>query len=472
MSKCMGATVVLALAVVAGCAGRSAPTGFSDVTVDVETRIGVRAEWDGPSDGETSDVVRSLLADPLTVDTAIRITLLNNRDLRATYQELGIAHGTVVQAGLMANPSVAGAAAFPTSADESGARLEVELELDFLGLLARPLRRSAPTSEFESTKLRVSAAAIELATDARLAFIEVQGDAGKVEVLRQIVVSSEAAVDFARRLREAGNIPEIDLLQQRAFEGETKLTLTIAEETYATSRERLNVLMGVWGDDVGWKIHEELQELPEDEPFDWANLEREAVANSLDLAIAAQDIRTAGYRRDVAAKTGLLPTLHVGSLAERDQSEWEVGPTIGLSLPLFGRNQGLTSALDAKIVQRQHQRAALAIAIRSSVRAARRRVVTARQVAQYIRGELIPLRERILQETQLQYNAMLIGVLRLLDAKRAAFDGERQGINALRDYWAARASLRSLLNGKYTGIASAASASTGSTQVEMTTGGH
>ena len=44
-------------------------------------------------DQETDEAVRRLLQSPLDADTAVQIALLNNRSLRATLRELGVARG-------------------------------------------------------------------------------------------------------------------------------------------------------------------------------------------------------------------------------------------------------------------------------------------------------------------------------------------------------------------------------------------
>src|ERR1700712_2386597 len=48
---------------------------------------------------------RVLLGKPLTESSAVRVALLNNRDLRGDLRELGVSRGRLMQAGLVANPS-------------------------------------------------------------------------------------------------------------------------------------------------------------------------------------------------------------------------------------------------------------------------------------------------------------------------------------------------------------------------------
>jgi cobalt-zinc-cadmium efflux system outer membrane protein len=60
------------------------------------------------------------------------------------------------------------------------------------------------------------------------------------------------------------------------------------------------------------------------------------------------------------------------------------------------------------------------------------------------------IRQRILRETLLQYNAMQKSNIELLAAKEREQLGEREAIDALRDYWMARAHVESAVGGSLT----------------------
>ncbi|HEX6837658.1 MAG TPA: TolC family protein, partial [Polyangia bacterium] len=64
-----------------------------------------------------------------------------------------------------------------------------------------------------------------------------------------------------------------------------------------------------------------------------------------------------------------------------------------------------------------------------------------RMTIDYYQKTLVPLRERIVTLSQEQYNAMLLGVYQLLQAKQNELQTYREYIEAVRDYWIARADL-------------------------------
>jgi cobalt-zinc-cadmium efflux system outer membrane protein len=92
--------------------------------------------------------------------------------------------------------------------------------------------------------------------------------------------------------------------------------------------------------------------------------------------------------------------------------------------------------------------ASLAIRIRGATRSAAARLAVAAKRARFYKQTLLPLKQRVLSETQLHYNAMAVGVFQLLQAKRDAVETERLYVEAVRDYWIARAELDQLMAGR------------------------
>ena len=68
--------------------------------------------------------------------------------------------------------------------------------------------------------------------------------------------------------------------------------------------------------------------------------------------------------------------------------------------------------------------------------------------AAYYKSVLLPLRQQVVDETQLQFNAMAVGVFQLLQAKRDQIETGRSYVETLRDYWITRAELEQLLAGR------------------------
>ena len=443
-----------ALFTVTGCAGVSTEMTFSEIQQQVDERIGVPIHWNAntASVDEIEQMVKELLDKPLVADTAVQIALLYNRRLQATYEEIGIAHAAVVEAGSLSNPAFHGGTTFglpqdPMTAHPAHDSYVFEIEMDFLSFLYGPMRKSVAKSDFETAKLRVTAAVIDLAGQTRTAFYRVQADKQMLEMFRQIALATEAGYEFASELHEAGNIPELDLLLQHTLYAQSKLALSAAELALVESHEQLNRLMGLWGEETAWTVEARLPNLPT-EPIKVDNVEKIAIENSIDLAIVQESIVSIGKQLGVVKAMAFVPRLEIGGELEQEEGAWAAGPALGFEIPLFDRKQGQRAAAAAALRRRQEEYYALAVEIRSAVRFAHRRLLTARQTVLAYRNEILPVQDKILEQVQLQYNAMQVGTPRLLLAKQQQIDAGRDYIETLYNYHVARVAFDQILSGR------------------------
>ena len=444
---------LMCIGVFSGCASVPKDAGFSDVQNIIEQRIGRRVHWNqGTSeDAAVVDVVRSMLQQELTIDEAVQIALLNNRSLLATYEELGIAQADLVQAGLLRNPTFGASFRFPdkTVGGHRSTNTEFSVVQDFLDLLVRPLRKKVAATQFEQTKLRVGNAVLNLAAEVRSFYYTLQADEQTLEMRRTVVQATEAAVDIATRQHDAGTLKTLDLANQQGFHDQAKLDMTRTDIQIVADRERLNRLMGIWGADTMWKLPERLPELPESE-IPMEHLESIAVSQRLDLAAARQETQVIAHALSLTRRYRYFYVFDVGVDSEHDVADdvTFTGPNLTLELPIFDRRQASISRLEAQLRQSLQRLASLAIDIRSEVREIRERLLAARNVAKYHHDSILPLRQRIVDESQLYYNGMLIGVYELLLAKQNQINAGREYIETLRDYWIARSDLERAVGGR------------------------
>jgi cobalt-zinc-cadmium efflux system outer membrane protein len=144
-----------------------------------------------------------------------------------------------------------------------------------------------------------------------------------------------------------------------------------------------------------------------------------------------------------------MPDLDVGPAAEREGEEaWKVGPSITVPLPVFDQGQGRIGRAVAGLRRAQQEYYALAVRVRATARAVQERVVGAQDQVFYYRDILLPLRERIVNEAQLHYNAMQIGVLQLLRDREQEIETAVAYVEVLRDYWLARTDLSQIASGR------------------------
>jgi len=430
-----------------GCASVALNAGFDDVKATVEERSASRIFWNNGTelDKEAAEKVAALLRAKLTADEAIQIALLNNRDLQATYSDLGVAQADLVQAGLFNNPIFDAAIKFPTSGGQ--ANLELAAVMNFLDVFYMPLRKRVAAARFEEAKLRVTGTVLDFAARTRSAFYLHLANEQMLELRQTIVQALSASLDLARRLNEAGNITDLDFAHERALAEAGKLSLRSAEISARQSREQLNNLMGLWGKDTRWQADGRLPDIPA-ESIPTEDIERLALSRSIDLSHARQRIVVAGEQLGFNKATALIPELHFGALGERNEGAWEAGPVLEFPIPLFDQGQARVGRGAAALRRTQQEYYALAIRIRSTARAVRDRMEGFRDRALYYRDIMLPLRERIVNEAQLQYNAMQLSPFQLLRAREQQIETAAAYVDTLLDYWLARGDASQLLSGR------------------------
>jgi outer membrane protein, heavy metal efflux system len=438
---------LLGLAAFAGC-GVPKGAGFDDVKKLVGDRGIARIHWQQgtPEDEKVASAVRDLLRRDLTVSSAVEIALLGNPRLQATYERLGVAQADLVQAGLLRNPTIAGHVGFPVG--RGVIEWEASLVGEFLDLFLIPLKKRFARAAFERVKLEVADAVLAVADEARAAFYQVQAAQQVAAMRRTIADATRAAADLAARQHEAGNLSDLDLAAEQGLSAQAKLDHARAGAEVLALRERLNRVLGAWGRETGWTIGVGLPQLPKREPA-LAHVESFAVAHRLDLAAAIAEANTLAASLRLTRSTRFIGGLEAGVAAHQDaDGPRTVGPTLALELPLFDQKQAAIARLAAEVRQAEQRARALAIDIRSEVRAARDRVLASRAAVEYYQTTLVPLRERIVALSQQQYDAMLLGVYQLLAARRDEVNGYREYIESMRDYWIARSDLERAAGGR------------------------
>ncbi|HEX2238012.1 MAG TPA: TolC family protein, partial [Gammaproteobacteria bacterium] len=370
----IGVMIGMSIILVAGCATLPQDAGFKDVQATVMKRTGERIEWNRGTDEDAvaQAAVEQLLSGQLNTDEAVQIALLNNRQLQATYEDLGLAQANLVQAGLLGNPVFDARVLLPIG----GGSLELGFGIvqDFLSILYRPLRKRIAAAQFDAAKRRVAGAVIDLAAQTRTAFYELQAYQQRFEFLQQVVKSTAASAEAAQRLYDAGNITNLDLAREQAFYQQSRLALATVEVRLIQDRERLNSLMGLWGKDTQWSIASRLPEIP-NQPLKLADLETRAIAASLSLGAARKKILGAAGVLGFTNASALVPFVAPGLDAERRVGEWELGPTFSLPLPIFNQGQARIAAARSDLRRAQQRYWAQAVQIRAAVRAARASVL-------------------------------------------------------------------------------------------------
>jgi len=445
---------LLFLAGLSGCTQMQPGLGFDDVKQSVSQRTGGEVHWNtgSPEDAQVKAAVSEMLSKDLSAEEAVQVALLSNRELQAVYEELNIAQADVVQAGLLKNPVFSGEFRVETGgAGGNGPGIVLDVAQDFVSLLSMPLRKSRAQAAFEATKLRVTADVLDLAFDVRTSFYDYQAAEQTREMRGTVLEAMAASYDLSKRLRQAGNNRDLDVSNERAMYEQAKVDLAAAEATVVAARERMNALMGLWGEAAAsWRTAHRLPSIT-DEEIAQEGLERKAIDASLDLGVLRREAEIAARTAGIARPFAWLDDAEIGVAAEREtDGQWSVGPSLSVPIPIFDQGQAKIAEAQARYRQASERTIARAVEIRSRVRAAYSALQSAHDRARYYEKVMLPLRGQIVGQTQLQYNGMQVSAFQLLQSKRDQVETGAQYVSALHEYWEARATLNQILAGRMT----------------------
>lgn len=312
-----------------------------------------------------------LAAGPLSADTAVRIALLNNPGLQVSLAAQGV---NVSDAALPASP----------------ARRQAGQDIV---LLAAQVRQAW-------TRAVAAAQIARLAAEAK--------------------DSAEAGGELARRMARAGNWSKLQQAREQLLLADATAQLARARQAAFSEREKLIVVLGLWGAQTGFALPDRLPELPA-QPQELPDVESRVLQQRLDLQMAAaQWARQRASRREPGA-------------------------------------DALWDAMGSAARVRE-----LAVKARSEAREAYHGYRTAWDLAKHYEKEVLPLSRFVNDETLLRYNGMLASVFEVLAEARAQAQAASSAVEARRDFWIADADLRAVLAGApfeaSSGAASGASA--------------
>jgi outer membrane protein TolC len=431
-------------ALLAGCASLDPDASLQRVQQTVGAQYELRWQRSDADRAAAAARVSELLTQPLSADAAVRVALLANRELQAELDALGIADAERVSASRLPNPG------FSFGRFTRGGEVELErgLHFDLARLLALPLVRRVEGQRIAQAELDGAGRVLALANAARKAQVQAVAAAQAVTYRRQVMQAAEASAELARRMAQVGNFNALQRAREQRFYAEAALELARAEAAAFAARERLTRALGLWGEQTAYTLPDRLPALPA-QPDERPDIERQAIAQRLDVRAARNAAEQAASNVGLARATRFVNVFEFGlahnsETGQPTQRGWE----IGFELPLFDGGDARHARAEGLYRQAANRAAHTAITARSEVREAYAAYRSAFDIAAHHRDELVPLAQRIGDENLLRYNGMLIGVFELLADARTQVSAVAASIDALRDFWLARAELDAALVGK------------------------
>ncbi|MCK6478621.1 MAG: TolC family protein [Planctomycetaceae bacterium] len=359
-------------------------------------------------------------ADGLDEAELVAVALTLNPELRARRLEAGEARAALIQAGLWPNPEVGLSVARGL---ESGAGTTVDF--DFLFELLRGAERSAridaATAKVEEVRAGIVAEEWRLAAEVRRQRLAVLAAEREVSLLGEEAALRERTRETVRRRRDMGEGTEVEVAASDLEVAEVRRETLRAEGEVEAARRELARLLGLppgyalrivgSGDPLPVEV---LPDVPE------AEIDRRLLAGRPDLKALEAAYKRAEHELRLAVERQ-YPHLNLGPLITReDDGAWHAGPSIGLELPLFDRNQGEIAEKEAQRARARAEYVAALQRARAEAMDALGRMRRVRTELDAFEKEVLPLVQRTQDLAERAFRAGEVGVLDWITAQQRA----------------------------------------------------
>jgi outer membrane protein TolC len=434
---------------VTGCASFS-PDGGMDIVKGVaraELSSDVVTLNTGVQASSPRIEVDRLLKRPLTETSAVQIALLNNRDLQAAYNELGISEAEKVRATVPPSPRFSAW----YIAGGSGLEIEGQIIADILALATLRARADIAADRFREAQLKAAGETLRVATETRRAYIRAVAARELANFLAQGQTSARASAQLARQLGESGAMNKLDQARHEVFYAELTAQLDIARQRVTSERESLVRWMGLSDGDLAFRLPEALLAIP-GRPRNVKAVEVEALRRRIDLQIARVELVAQAKSYGLTRATRFINLLDASGISKTAQDPGgprfqESGGAVEFQVPVFDFGEIQRREAEAAYMEAVNRVTAKAVNVRSEAREAYQLYRSSYVIAARYERDVLPLRKVIADETLLRYNAMQIDVFALLIETRERIASTLAAIDAHRNYWLADANLAAALAG-------------------------
>jgi outer membrane protein TolC len=391
--------------------------------------------------------VALLLKPPLSADAAVQIALLNNAALQAAYNRLGVAEAVAVQASRPPLPTL--------SYDWVKTSLELDIErqvvASVLQLATWPARSKIAGVRFQQAELRAAEETLRIAAETRKAYYNAVAAREILSALNSAKANAQASAELASKLTETGAVNKLDQARRQVLASELEAQATVAKLKANAAEERLTTLMGLWGPNVTALLPSTLPPVRA-KSRSLASVEQEAMDKRVDLEIARLEAEALARCYGLTRSTRLVNVLNASGISKTQKDKGEPssdggGFDIAFEVPIYDFGRASMREAEQRYLEAMNQLGAMAVNARSEAREAYNTYVSTRAIAVQYEQKVLPLRQTISEQTELQYNAMQVDAFALLEAARENAASKVASIEAKRNFWLAYTDLSVALLG-------------------------
>lgn len=395
---------------------------------------------------------------PLTLQQAEEMALARNPTVQQAQAGVEAARGRARQAGAWPNPVLGYFGEEITPGDtirwgEHGGFAEQAIPLG--GKLR--LSRAVFEREVAQAEALQEMQRLRIVSSVRTLFYSAMARERRVDVLERLTQLVTEAVDVSRQLFNVGAADRPDVLESQIEARRMQLALTAAKNELHATRVQLAALvgdLGVAARPLAGSIDQAIPEL-EREATLRALMERSPEVRATRESAGRAEAVVARARRetfpDLFVRGGLAynrERLEVGAGGRPEAVGWEGVAEVGVSVPLFNRNQGGIAAARADVVRAEGERRRLALDLQARGTVVFDQYLTALREVEVYRDEIVPMAEEAYRLYLARYREMSAAYPQVLIAQRTLFEMTAEYFESLEDAWRTALRLQGFLVGE------------------------
>ena len=384
---------------------------------------------------------------PLTLQTALALALSANAEVSAARYELSAVEASVVQAGVLPNPSLS-IQRQDTRRETRETTVQLSQPFELGGKRAARVQaaergRDAAGADLSTKQAEVRAAVISI-------FFDVLNAQERMRLAQESATLAERATTVAAKRVIAGKVSPVEETRARVAETGVRLELLQAKSDLSSARKRLSA---TWGSVMPRfeRAEGDLQSLPTlPEPV--ALMARLSTAPALVRARYEVDRRQALTRLERSRRT---PDVTVSLGVNRNEELGRNQAIIGVSvpLPIFDTNRGNVLEALRRTDKARDELAGTETRLGTELAQAIEKLSTSRQEVEALQQDILPGAQSAYQATTTGFEFGKFGFLDVLDAQRTLLQAKSQYLRALSEAHRASAEIDRIL-GEPTNVAS------------------
>lgn len=387
----------------------------------------------------TSVLVPALCAQTLTLDDALAHAWAEHPDVRLACAELRAAQADLLDARVYPyNPEIELEGADRRGPDDSTTDrgLTVSQRFELGGQRGR--RTATARAALAETESRVLRRLRQHRAEVERTFVDALAARERMQVAKADLALTEELLDFEQKRLDAGAGTALDVRLTRAAVGRATREVQLARAADAEARSR-------WARATGWATPEPPKPAgrpaPPPHPVDdLETLVARAMATRSDLT-ALDRHRESARSRLALERSRSVPDLVVSAFTAREEGDDVTGLGLGVSIPLFDRNQGGVARAESEILRADARRAGAELELRRDVAAARTRTLAAERAFEVLDTLVVESLEETLDLLERAFREGEVSATDVLVLRRELVEGRREYVEAARDLRAARIEL-------------------------------